>query len=177
MSEADIILQPWDHYPRPFTVVQNGQVIYKEITASVTIKVDGEIEIHWAGYFDPTGKQIGADSYSFSTQNCVAGERINFNYSKLDPSKPDSVVAFCNGSQPSTTISIIPPVSITSTTTLIPTTTPNLTIPTSTSIELTTATKILPETGIDFLPLLSVGILSCAVGLYIARKFDARSKR
>lgn len=160
MSEAEIILQPWDNYPRPFTVVQNGTTIYRGETSSIKIPVSGQIEVYWAGYFHPNGTQIGADSYSFSTENCKEGEQINFNYRKTDSSKPDSVVAFCNQPQPQPQPTIL---------TQPPTTQPTIQITTTTTQPF--QPPILPETGTNIFPLFSVGIICCAVGLFLSRKF------
>lgn len=186
-DSAVVTLQPWDNYPRPFQIYQDNKLVVSGTLAVGSWNVSGKVDIYWSGYFTPSGDLVNADHYSFSTDNCTPDQEIEIGYIRIDPAKPDSVIATCTTTTPTTqtptTASTLPPT--TSTTWTPPSTaqTPPTSLyepprplsepPGITYVSVTTPTPLpeLPVTGSEVLPLIFLGVACMAVGMALARRF------
>lgn len=134
MSDVTITLQPWDHYPRAFSIwdlEQHGAVVSDTLSSgSWTVEDGHEIVIQWGGWFNASHHHEGGDIYRFNTSDCNEGT-LDIGYVPF-PGKQDSIVVSCIETVGTTT----PPPSTTVTTP--PTTAPE---PTPTTAPTTTVTS------------------------------------
>lgn len=131
MSDVTITLQPWDHYPRAFSIwdlEQHGAVVSDTLSSgSWTVEDGHEIVIQWGGWFNASHHHEGGDIYRFNTSDCNEGT-LDIGYVPF-PGKQDSIVVSCietvgtTTPPPSTTVTSPPTTAPEPTPTTAPTTT------------------------------------------------------
>lgn len=103
MATVEITLQPWDNYPRPFSVWENqnpGETPKPAVVSDTlseghwTVTDADQIWIQWGGWFNASHHHEGGHVYRVNVEDCVPGEKIDIGYVPY-PGKQDSIVLTC----------------------------------------------------------------------------------
>ncbi len=129
MSDAVVTLQPWDNYPRAFSIWENtfpnpSPAVVSDTLSEGSWEVSGgEIWIQWGGWFNASHHHEGGTLFRVNLDDCVPGQTLDIGYN-ASPGKQDSIVVTCPEPATSTTAAVPPTTAPEAPTTTTPVTAP-----------------------------------------------------